>query len=145
MKSSSESDFRQADLSLPEAREVAWDAANMALANALPGSEVLNGLLSERIGFLFNEIDLAKVDAEVAVEAKPYTNMSDVKINLGSLLLKTEELAKSIHGEPEIFEDTNPFHIEDEGYLATQALKFYLEAAYNEFKMRKFSSKLKPF
>ncbi|MGD0283976.1 MAG: hypothetical protein ABSB12_00025 [Candidatus Saccharimonadales bacterium] len=145
MKSSSESDFRQADLSLPEAREVTWDAANMALANAYPGSEVLNGLLSERIGFLFNEIDLAALDAEVTAEAKPHSKNDDYKINLGSLLLKTEALAKSIHGEPEIPEGTNPFHIEDEGYLATQALKFYLEAAYNEFKTRKYSPKFKSF
>ena len=103
-------------------------AANMALANALPGSEVLNGLLSERIGFLFNEIDLAKVDAEVAVEAKPYTNMSDVKINLGSLFVKLLELAKTSTVNPKFLKILTLSILKTKGNLATQALKFYLES-----------------
>jgi hypothetical protein len=140
-----ESDFKHANLSLPEAYEVTWEAAYMALANTSPEPGELNDLLSERIGYLFDEIAIARAEADAAAKAISRTKPDDVKINLGSLLLKTEELAKSRHGEPEVHEGSNSFQIDDEGYLATQAIESYLKAAYREFKMRKFGPEFKPF
>ena len=92
-----------------------------------------------------SEIDMAKVEADVTSRALPPSRKNNFKINLGSLLSKTEELSNSLHGEPEIHGEGNPFLIEDEGYLATQALEFYLEAAYNDVKMRRFAPEFKPF
>jgi len=40
---------------------------------------------------------------------------------------KAETHARSIHGEPDYHDVDNPFLIEDEGYLATQALELYLQ------------------
>ncbi len=131
---SSRFSFKHANLTIPQAYESVWNAANMALASAPLKSEGVNAQISERIASLFGGIDAVATENELITSAMPNIKRVKPRVNLGFLFSKAESISRSIHGDPDYHDVDNPFLIDDESYLATQALELYLQAAYSELK-----------
>jgi hypothetical protein len=117
-------------LTFPDAYNVVWSAANMAVADSAAGITVKE-IMSEEFGNIFAKLDSTAADA-VAI-AGILSEDETPKVTLVSLLSDYANERRQLHHSQGFRGDSefNPFLVHDDRLIAIESLSLYITASAN--------------
>ena len=116
-------------LSIPAARGIVWDAANIALGVPVESDEQRSAL-ANAVGGLLNYLDCAQEASDIIERTTGETrrvSLSDLTNCITAEIRAIETNEAALHDG-----EVNPFAINDPNYVALQGLRLYIDAAGNQ-------------